>query len=204
MSQLIELGVVASQGKALDIFEQICPDIFENPGLSPSEFVNKVWDEYLATPQKDRTNNINGSIFEYLIASVLLRNKVFPFHRGAEIAFIPNIVYDFVLLTEATRFICLSAKTSLRERYKQADLEAMALKNVHRTSKYYLITNTPEECTALENKIKAGEILALDKVILANSLAFDELIYELSKEKYIENYNQKVIISGRVCSLPID
>jgi len=39
----------------------------------------------------------------------------------------------------------LTIKTSLRERYKQADLEGLALKQVYRKSKTYLITLSGQE-----------------------------------------------------------
>ena len=64
----------------------------------------------------------------------------------------PNINYDILLYSKVSGPICLSAKTSFRERYKQADLEAMALKNVHRISKSYLLTLSDEEAEQISRE----------------------------------------------------
>lgn len=201
MSQLVDFGIVAKSGDAERIFTRICPNIFANPRQSPREFLSSVWERYELQPAAIRKVGINGSIFEYILASVLLRNRIFPFRRSARIAFIPNIVHDFVLLSEARRFVILGAKTSLRERYKQADLEAMALKNVHRRAEYYLITNDDREAASLRTKIRAGDVFSLDDVIYAQSDDFNNLITRLARERYIDNYQQDVITSGRVVTL---
>ena len=70
-------------------------------------------------------------------------------------------------------------KTSLRERYKQADLESIALKYVHRKALSYLITLDEKEANGVKNKIVSGDVIGLDNVIVATNPEFDELILEL-------------------------
>lgn len=72
--------------------------------------------------------------------------------------------------------ICISAKTSLRERYKQADLEAIALKYVHRRALCYLVTLDISEAKKVKEKIKSGDVIGLDKVVVATSDEFNDLI----------------------------
>ncbi|MDE7137830.1 MAG: hypothetical protein K2O29_05155 [Ruminococcus sp.] len=43
----------------------------------------------------------------------------------------PNVDFDIILYTQEQYPIALSLKTSVRERYKQADLEGVALKNMY-------------------------------------------------------------------------
>jgi len=86
----------------------------------------------------------------------------------------------------------------LRERYKQADLEGMALKNVHRRAKNYLITLDEREYKGVKSKIEKGDVGGLDRVILADKQEFDELLAELgkmnfSKAKVIEIITGKII-----------
>ncbi|NLK51938.1 MAG: hypothetical protein GX295_05790 [Syntrophomonadaceae bacterium] len=198
MSQLIDLGIVQGRkGVTLKIFEEVCPDIFALPQLKPSQFVTKLWSEYQASPFT-KSNNINGTMFEYILAAILIRHNLRPFHRGVKMAFIPNIEHDLILITTQKQVISLSAKTSLRERYKQADLEAMALKNVHRKSLCYLLTLETHEAQVAKQKIKAGDALALDDVILVNDSEFDHLIDDLSKFSFIENHQTSIVLQSRM------
>jgi hypothetical protein len=71
----------------------------------------------------------------------------------------------------------LSTKTTLRERYKQADLEAFALKNVHRRAKSYLVNISEDENRNLQQKIVTGDMMGLDVSIFAfSSCGFDSFI----------------------------
>lgn len=94
--------------------------------------------------------------------------------------------------------ICISAKTSLRERYKQADLEAIALKYVHRKSLCYLITLNSSEADSVNGKIKKGDVIGLDKVILADSIEFNKLIEDIRSYNLIDSPNIKVIQANHI------
>ena len=94
--------------------------------------------------------------------------------------------------------ICISVKTSLRERYKQADLEAIALKYVHRKALSYLVTLLEKEANSVKAKIKSGDIIGLDKVIVATNDEFNELITELKSFQFIEPGNIKIIESNQI------
>ena len=58
--------------------------------------------------------------------------------------------------------MCISAKTTLRERCKQADLEAVALKYVHRRAKSHLVNISEPENSKLQQKIENGDVMGLD------------------------------------------
>lgn len=106
---------------------------------------------------------------------------------GAQVAFVPNVNFDLLLYADDVGPIALSLKVSLRERYKQADLEAIALKYVHRKSENYLLTTDENEARLVRNKNKAGELIGgLDDIIYIFSAEFDQLIVKLKKHKYIE------------------
>ena len=72
-------------------------------------------------------------------------------------------------------------RSSLRERYKQADLEAIALKYVHRKSKCYLLTLETHEIISLKEKIKKGDVIGLDDAILCSNHEIDDLIKEFKQ-----------------------
>ncbi|MDI3527322.1 MAG: hypothetical protein PWR03_1505 [Tenuifilum sp.] len=94
--------------------------------------------------------------------------------------------------------ICWSVKTSLRERYKQADLEAIALKYVHRKALSFLITLEENEALSVMNKIKCGDVIGLDKVVVATRNEFNELIYELKTYQFSAPPLVKVIESNNI------
>jgi hypothetical protein len=120
MSILNTLGItIGSNNKADIVFEQLFPSFLEVKYDKPSEYIRIYWEEYQKHPEKN--NNLNGKIFEYILATLFVREDILPLYLSAKVAFVPNVIYDLMLYTAERGPICLSAKTSLRERYKQAD-----------------------------------------------------------------------------------
>ena len=139
MSVLNQLGItVGANNKAETVFNSLFPDFYQVQYSKPSEYVSLYWNAF--QKQAEDNNNLNGKIFEYILATLCVRESISPLYLNARVAFVPNVIYDLMFYTLAHGPICISAKTSLRERYKQADLEAFALKNVHRKALSYLVT----------------------------------------------------------------
>ncbi len=197
MGKLNELSItVGKDNKAEIIFDGLYPNFLEVEYSKPSEYVGKYWDAYIR--HTERNNNLNGKIFEYILATLCIRENIVPIYMSAKVAFVPNVIYDLMFYTQARGPICFSAKTSLRERYKQADLEAIALKYVHRKALSYLITLEANEARSVKAKIKTGDIIGLDDVIVATSDEFDTLIRELKSYEYSEPPTVKVIESNQI------
>ena len=136
---LKRLGIVKSKTKGYKVFnEYIEPNFIDNT-MTPNEYVSYCWDKYINSGVA-RNNALNGSVFELIIASLLVKERIVPLYLQANVAFVPNIDFDAIVYSSENGPISLSLKTSLRERYKQADLEAIALKYVHRKAKSYLLT----------------------------------------------------------------
>lgn len=156
------------------IISIILPTPFETYYREESQFILASWQHY-KTQVKKRSNTLNGKVFEALVSLALHRKGIKPFYEQAKIAFIPNVEYDIIIYTEEDVLYSLSLKTSLRERYKQADLEALALKNIFRKKvRSFLITLNQKE--ALLRKKNLYQMMALDDVLLADSPEFDELL----------------------------
>jgi len=164
--------------KTEKVFEQLfSPLTFEQVEYStPLDYVTKYWNRY--QERTDKNNSLNGNIWECIIITLLYRENLLPFYTQAKVAFVPNVEFDVLLYTRP-RPISLSLKTSLRERYKQADLEAIALRYVHRRAKNYLLTLDPEEAKLCKEKIKTGDIIGIDRIIDCNTSDINELIDEL-------------------------
>lgn len=197
MGKLQELNILVGQdNKAEIIFDSLFPNFLEIPYSKPSEFISLYWSKYSEHP--DRNNNINGKVFECIIAALFVRENLLPLYISAKVAFVPNVIFDLMLYTVERGPICLSLKTSLRERYKQADLEAIALKYVHRKALCYLLTLEPNEARSVKGKIKSGDVIGLDDVIVSNNDDFDELIYSLKNYEYSEAGEVKIIQSTQI------
>lgn len=174
--------IVSSNNKSSKIFEALFDDtdFLHVNYTSPKEYVQMYWEKYHETTKTN--NSLNGNIFEIIINTLLYREGLLPFYTQAKVAFVPNIVYDTLLYTPS-RPISLSLKTSLRERYKQADLEAIALKYVHRQAKCYLLTLDTTEANDNKEKIRKGAIIGLDRIIDCNSDDINDMIAELHSIK---------------------
>lgn len=194
---LQSLGIISGE-RSVEIFDDIFLDIMDIPINSAAEFCGAMWDRY--EKSNYGSNALNGTIFEGILATLLYRSGIKPLYVQAQIAFVPNVNFDFIAYSVEYGPIILSAKTSLRERYKQADLEGMMLRHVHRKSKSYLITMNAAETKSVNKKINNGEALGIDKVVVANSDDFNILISDLSKLKYIQPEKIDIIASQKIIS----
>lgn len=179
---LQELKIVVGDNAASNLFDILFEDktFLDIEYTKPSEYVKKYWNAY---EQKKENQNLNGQIFEIIIATLLYREKILPIYLQAQVAFVPNVNFDILLYSKECGPICLSLKTSLRERYKQADLESIALKYVHRKAQSYLFTLEEKEGNKVKEKIKSGDVIGIDKVIICTSNDLDELIENLKNFK---------------------
>jgi len=185
MGILKDLDIVRGNNTlAGGIFEDLFPSFMDINYNQPNEYIAIYWDAYLAVRDERLVNDqqkrgVNGKLFEYLIATLLIREKIFPIYMNAKVAFVPNINYDLLIYSTDKGPVCLSAKTSFRERYKQADLESIALKYVHRRSQCYLITLSQDDATMVNIKQKAGDVIGLDQAVCATHNDFNLLIRNL-------------------------
>lgn len=197
---LKNLGIVSSlDSKARKVFEDLFSNFMQVEYQVPSDYIKKLWMKYESQP--DRNANLNGKIFEYLLASLCIREKILPLYMGTKVAFVPNVIYDLMFYTSQRGPICWSVKTSLRERYKQADLESIALKYVHRKALSYLITLHEKEALRVKSKIETGDVIGLDNVIVATKPEFDDLVLELKSYHFKQPPTVKVIQSNQIVTI---
>lgn len=193
---LSKLGIAKKTTKGYKIFmNDIEPNFISNK-MKPSDYVNYCWDKYNSSSVK-KNNSLNGTIFEIIIATLFVKEGIVPLHLQAQVAFVPNVNFDAILYTNETGPIGLSLKTSLRERYKQADLEAIALKYVHRKAENYLLTMDGTEAASVYEKIKNGDVLGLNKAILASSAELDKFIDDLKGKTFVSPGSVEIIKASR-------
>lgn len=195
------LGLKKKANKSSKIFDSLFSGktFMDVEYRQPSEYVSKCWAEYKKSGTNDKS--INGSVFELIIYTLLYRENILPMYLQAKLAFIPNVKYDLILYNEETGPTSLSLKTSLRERKKQADLEAVALKYVHRKAKCYLISIDAAEVTAAQKNLKEGALLGIDNVLNATSSKFDEFIKELKEKTFTIAGSVPVVSSNTIIKI---
>ena len=198
MGILSKLKLINKGSKTERIFESLFLDktFLDDEYTHPSEYVTKYWEAYQNTGIDN--NSLNGKIFELIISTLFIRENLLPMYLQAKVAFIPNVEYDLILYNKEQGPISISLKTSLRERKKQADLEAIALKYVHRKSQCFLVSLESQEVTSAKNDLQNGYMLGLDNVILANANEFDIFIEDLKKKTYTESGNVEIIESNQI------
>ena len=186
---LKQTGIIKDKSKAEanDVFTNaISPNFLEIPKMKSSEYVAYCWEKFKKYCENvPNAKNLNGQVFEIIIQTEMFRQSLFPMYIQAQVAFVPNVNFDVLFYTRDRYPIGISLKTSLRERYKQADLEAVALKYVHRKALNFLITLHESEARKAKEKSENGEMLGLDNIIIATKDEFDELVNQLTSKKYI-------------------
>lgn len=169
-----------NSSRVLDIFDAICPNFYDIRYNTPSEYMYNLWSEYEAI--ENRSNSMNGKIFEYMLISLFIRERIFPFYYQTQITFVSNVNFDFFIYTEEGP-ITLSVKTSLRERYKQAVLEADTMLDVYRNALNYLISLDNQALVTVYDKMQGREIISLAGAIYTFSEDFDRLIYFIKSRR---------------------
>jgi hypothetical protein len=83
---LKQLGIViGSDTKAGAIFEQLFPDFLTISYQSPSDYVNICWQTYQKIA--DKNSNLNGKIFEYILATLCVREGILPLYFKCKSSF---------------------------------------------------------------------------------------------------------------------
>jgi hypothetical protein len=175
---LVDYGIMSESSSRSSLSAQLLLSI--QPSLEsieidqPSKYVEYIWNK--AEKDERLTRDVRGKFFELVIASCLIKSNILPFFWQAQLEFVPLANFDLVVYTEERGPIVLSLKTSIRERYKQAEFEAQAMKDVHRRAKNFLVTMEKDEALSLQTKIDSGVLSGIDGVVVANEKSLDELV----------------------------
>jgi|GEM_PF-4788487 len=169
-------------GKLVKQITTIQPTLDHFPYKSASHYNDKFW-KLLDTAIGD--NSSRGSAYEFLIAFTLLRENISPFYYQVEFNKIAWAEFDLLIFTKEIGPIVFSCKTSLRERWKQAEFEAQLLRRDFPKSRSFLLTMDRNE-SSVANKIKNGPKSGLEKVMRSNQPAFDRIIDEIKRYTVIK------------------
>lgn len=180
--------------KAGEILYEILPKLSESAPIASTAVAN-LWAKAEALLSSGQQST-RGELFELIIAVCLTNHRILPFYYQAKLALIPETDYDFIFWSKAGP-IALSVKTSLRERIKQAALEAVALKMVHRRAECFVLTLDHGEAENAQRKVLSGDLPALSGVIKADTDEFDDLLRRLASVSMSEAPSIPMIVHSR-------
>jgi hypothetical protein len=109
---------------------------------------------------------MGGRWLEWAVLVALKARSLTPAYWQAEFAAVPNTFNDVMVWSREHGPVIISCKTSLRERYKQADLEAATLRMHYPAGKFFLLTLDKDRnhIVRVRQKIKNGEVIALQAI----------------------------------------
>jgi hypothetical protein len=162
-------------GKQDLVISKVLDAVRKKATLKPHEFMQYGLDYFAANFTSNK--NLNGAVLQALVEECLRLNGVLPFYSEVTMQFVPVARYDIIVYTRKFGPINLSLKTTLRERWKQAEFEGMALRRVHRRARVYVVNNSQSETDTRRSKRNQCE--AIRDFVVCTTPVFDKLIADL-------------------------
>lgn len=154
-----------------------------NPQADAHFLINSGHASLVEGVPETQKRGVSGSALETLIALTLIKEHIRPFYTQAEVAFVHNAKYDIFLYGEDKTLVTLSLKTSFRERWKQADLEALALAQVYKKCLSMCATFDSREANVIKEKIADGKVFGLHHCFDLKEKKDVNLMVEMLKAK---------------------
>ncbi len=128
-----------------------------------------------------KLKSLNGSAFNIIIVYLLHRENIQIHAMDDDSMEVKFVKPDIVIKNGDNTYTFVSLKTSLRERWKQADWEAIKFKQKYNSSYCYLLTNNKNEGDKLKKLI---DFIDIDAVYHTNEEDFKILIKKLKQMVY--------------------
>ena len=153
----------------------------------PQDFVKNFWIPFEERRKTKKLNNsVSGYAFEIIMLwlfdreGIQISSKSTVLHGVNEVY---DVKPDLVVDVGKNKKIIISLKTSLRERWKQADWEAMHIKK-ELDAECIIISNNKKELDDVRRKLKD---LHLDEAVFASSDELDRFFIRTKKELRDQN-----------------
>jgi hypothetical protein len=163
--------------KIKSIFLEVYSNILNSLPDSASNFFRENWATWQNYADgKNFNNSLPGAVFEKLfeIYCYLLSYQIAA--QDEYFGEVPLVKPDFVLKNKNGEYLFLSLKTSLRERWKQADWEAIYFKEYYPDTPCILLTFDESEERRLQTKITDNLLKGLDDSCIASSKKLDQIL----------------------------
>jgi hypothetical protein len=161
-----ELNLYRTYGDSADVFDQTADvqSLTNGVGRFLKETIERCAERAAKAGKSPQSiGSMRGRWLEWAVLLALGEKELTPAYWQAEFAAVPGNFSDVLLWSKEYGPVILSCKTSLRERYKQADLEAVALRQHFQNARCFLITLDDDKLhvARIRKKIADKELLAL-------------------------------------------
>ena len=194
------LGIVRTYGESAEIFDHAVnlSDLDRGVGYFLLHTIQNCRSNAAAhgkTPQS--IGSMGGSWLEWATLIALKHKGLVPAYWQAEFVAVPNNFNDVTLWTKEHGPVIISCKTSLRERYKQADLEAVALRAHFTTGKFFLLTLDADKkhLARTRRKIAEKELMALQAIYAEDNV---EDLFTFLKTLTLTEPDTTILRSGKM------
>ena len=154
----------------------------------PSMFVQTCWDWYKENYPSN--HSMNGKMLENIIELALERAQIPNLYVQVRLKDVSLAVFD-IMLFEGDTPLALPVKTTIRERWKQAELEAREMKRYYPGAECLLLTLSEQEVNARRNAPE--QTTGIDRFVLANTPEFDELVEQLTKRTFTQPLSKDIV-----------
>jgi len=163
------LGIISTYGDSAEIFDKSTnlADLDKGVGYFLLHTIETCRSNAAVQDKSPQSiGSMGGSWLEWATLIALKQQGLTPVYWQAEFASVPGNFNDVTLWSKEFGPVIISCKTSLRERYKQADLEAVALRQHYPTGKFFLLTLDADKkhVARTRKKIADKELLALQAI----------------------------------------
>lgn len=163
------LRIVSTYGDSANIFDQSVKlaDLDKGVGVFLFNTIETCRSNAAAHGKSPSSiGSMGGSWLEWATLVALQHKGLVPAYWQAQFAAVPNNFNDVTVWSKEHGPVIISCKTSLRERYKQADLEALALRQHFPKAKLFLLTLDADKqhLARTRRKIAEKELLALQAI----------------------------------------
>lgn len=163
---LVRYGLTKSSNESSQFLARN-QDSFDDVMKPYGSYVSDLWAE------AKRLGADSGPLFEMIIGSVIFSAGVSSFYRKTALARVPELEVDFLLLSEDKESpVCIQLTSTLRERYKLADLQAFKIKHYYPGAHVALLTMDSKDVARRD----PSELKSLDDLIDAGTKSLDALV----------------------------
>lgn len=171
---LVTAGLAKSRSTSTEFLARSQPG-FDSVRAPYGEYIQEIWNS--AKRLGIASGPQSGTLFEMLIGSVLIAAGFLPFYQKAELHRARNIESDFLFWDKETESpLCLELTSTLRERYKLADLQAFKIKASYPSAKFFQLTMDFKDAARRSTE----DFDSLDGLIFPGSSEIDTVLQSVS------------------------
>ena len=172
---LIKAGLSKAHTPSTEFLARMQRD-FESVQAPYGDYIQEIWNS--AKRLGIASGPQSGPLFEMLVASVFIGAGYLPFFQKAELHAAKKIESDFLFWDEINQLpVCVELTSTLRERYKLADLQAFKVKANFPNAKFFQLTMDYKDASRRSQE----DFESLDGLIFAGSGEIEQVLEVLGQ-----------------------